>query len=69
MEQSELKDIIDKAGYVITHSPYEVTHAICSIHGKIVPVTADDHSCRWIKSLKRYTDIRKRQEMQSGMEA
>ena len=53
MEQSELKDIMDKAGFVITHSPREVTHAICSIHGKITPVTADDHRCCWIKSLKR----------------
>jgi len=53
MEESELNDIMNKAGYVITHSPCEVTHAICSKHGKIVPVTADDHNCRWIKSLRR----------------
>ncbi len=52
MEQSELNDIMDKEGYVITHSPREVTHAICSIHGKIAPVAADDHRCCWIKSLK-----------------
>lgn len=53
MEQSEIKSIIAKSGYKITHSPREVTHAICTIHGKIVPVTADDHRCRWIKLLKR----------------
>ena len=53
MKESEIKDIMDKAGYVITHSPREITHAICTIHGKIVPVTANDHNCCWIKLLKR----------------
>ncbi len=52
MEESEIKDIIKKSGHVITNSPREVSHAICSIHGKIVPVTADSHSCCWLKSLK-----------------
>uniref|UniRef100_A0A6M3JWY1 Uncharacterized protein n=1 Tax=viral metagenome TaxID=1070528 RepID=A0A6M3JWY1_9ZZZZ len=53
MEQCEIKEIIDKSGYVITHSPKEITHAICTRHGKIVPVTADDHRCCWRKNLRR----------------
>ncbi len=53
MEESEIKEIIKKSGYIITHSPREITHAICSIHGRIVPVTADDHKCCWLKSLKK----------------
>lgn len=53
MTKPELKETIEKSGYVITHSPREVTHAICSIHGKIVPITDDDHNCCWIKALKQ----------------
>jgi hypothetical protein len=59
MTQDEIEDIVYKAGYIITYSPGKVTHAICTKHGKIVPVTSDDHSCRWIKLLKEMKNANK----------
>jgi len=53
MEHNEIRDIIEKEGFIITHSPDEVTHAICTLHGRIVLVDADDHNCIWIRSLKK----------------